>query len=316
MAEIIKTIARQNKQAVAVAINTVLKGERKRLFEEMLTEVAEVLTPPEKKKKTDEPHGIPSDDKVFEDDILPQIVTGIKNYLTQQNRSIDLQWNVDFGFIDTIHEGKLENIEIIKFTHDKILAAEQKLTSILLLTAYARGLSYLAARPFVKGNIKEWYKKEFDVSFPLICRYQQVGMLIMTYPGLMVTGLSFVQCTKHHNRLVEHLIKNKELASQLRTVIMLSVHGNGLDIAPADVNSIPRQHGSLNTDPDYIYEKDNWYKEIASSNKTDQHINSFVKDAAEKRQENEMRNKTKNLAVQDYFPPLSIKCSGDLCKKK
>ena len=51
MAEVIKTIARQNKQAVAVAINTVLKGDRKRLFEDMLNEVAEVLTPPEKKKK-------------------------------------------------------------------------------------------------------------------------------------------------------------------------------------------------------------------------------------------------------------------------
>ena len=104
MAEIIKTIARQNKQAVAVAINTVLKGDRKRLFEEMLNEVAEVLTPPEKKKKTGEPYGIPSDDKLFEDDILPQIVTGINTYLAQQNRSIDLQWNVDFGFIDLIKE--------------------------------------------------------------------------------------------------------------------------------------------------------------------------------------------------------------------
>jgi hypothetical protein len=315
MAEQIKAIARANKQAVAVAIKTALKGDRKRIFEDMLNEVAEVLTSPEKKKRTDEPCEIPSDDKLFENDILPQIVTGINTYLNQQNRSIDLQWNVDFGFIDLIHEGKLNTMEIIKFTHDKILVAEQKITSILLLTAYARGMSYLAARPFVSGEIKEWYKKEFNTSFRTVCRYQQVTMLLMTYPGLLVTGLSFMQCLKHHNRIIEHLIKNKELSSRLRTIVMLSVEGNAIEIAPANVKSIPRALGQLNTDPDYMYEKDTSYKEIAVDKKTDEHINCYVKDAAEKRQENEMREKAKNLAVQDYFPPLTIHCSGTLCRK-
>ena len=156
-ANIIKVISRQSTQAVAVAIKTVLKGERKRNFQEMLNEVADALSAlPEKKEKTDKPYGIPSDEKVFEDDICPQIKSGITTYLDKLNRSIDLQWNVDFGFIDTIHEGKMDNIEIIKFTQDEILAAEQTLTNILLLTAYARGIAYLAARPFVTGNIKEW----------------------------------------------------------------------------------------------------------------------------------------------------------------
>ena len=38
MAEQIKAIARANKQAVAVAIKTALKGDRKRIFEDMLNE--------------------------------------------------------------------------------------------------------------------------------------------------------------------------------------------------------------------------------------------------------------------------------------
>ena len=176
----------------------------------------------------------------------------------------------------------MNNIEIIKFTYEKIIAAEQKLTSILLLTAYARGMSYLAARPFVSGDIKEWYNKEFKTPFRTVCRYQQVTILLMTYPGLLVTGLSFMQCLKHHNRIIEHLIKNEELASHLRTVVMLSVQGNGFEIAPAEVKSIPRAHGKLNTDPDYVYEKDNWYKETAGDNKTDQNIDYFFKETSQR----------------------------------
>ena len=223
----------------------------------MIKEVIEVLTPTqEKKKKTDQQYGIPSDKKVFEDDILPQIESAITTYLARQNRSIDLQWNVNLDFLQIIDEGKMESLDIIKDTYEKILAEEKKLTNILLLTAYARGLSYLAARPFVKGNIKVFYQQEFATSYVTVTRYQRLAMMIMAYPGLLVTGLSFLECLKHHNRILDHLVKNKPLASKLRTVVIVSVQGIGFEVVPVDVNTVPRVQGKLNTDPDCVYEKD------------------------------------------------------------
>ena len=107
MAELIKELAHHSKQAINIAMNAVLKGDRKRQFQEMIKEVIEVITPEtEKKQKTDQTHGLPSDKKVFEDDIIPQIESGITVYLAQQNRSIDLHWNVNLEFLDIIDEGK------------------------------------------------------------------------------------------------------------------------------------------------------------------------------------------------------------------
>jgi hypothetical protein len=300
MAELIKELAKHNKEAVGLAISTVLKGDKKRQFEVMLKEVIDHLpSPPAKKRKTETKKQIrlPSNKSTFEEDILPQIELGITSYLNQQNQSIDLKWNFDPSFMDTIQQGRLETLQIIKETHDKIVLQEKTITNIRLLTAYARGVSYMAARRFVKGAITQWYEQEFGTPYKTVYRYQQLAMLIKCFPGILVTGLTFMDCVNNNNEIREHLSTNKQLAKKLRTVVLLCAQGKGVEVVPAQVEALP-------------------ITSTAEDETVDQLVAWFELEFKANRQETELGNKTKNLAVLDVYPPVSINCSGKLCQTR
>ena len=212
MATLIKKLAKHNKEAIATSINASLKGDRKRKFADMLKSVMEHLPcPPNKKRKTVH---LPSNKRMFKEDILPKLQLGINSYLADQNRSLDLHWNIDLTFMNTIQQGKLETLQIIKETHDVIVIQEKNITNIRLLTAYARGVSHMAARRFVTGAITEWYEQEFHTPYPTIYHYQQLAMLIQSFPGLLVTGLTYTDTVNHNKEIREHLSKNNELAKK------------------------------------------------------------------------------------------------------
>ena len=190
------------------------------------------------------------------------------------------------------------------------MSEEKILTNMQLLVAYARGLSYIAARPFVTGDINDFYQKEFGTSFVHVSRYTRIASLIMIYPGILVTELSFAQCVKHYKEIVNNLAWNEELAKKLKTVIVVSAQGKGVQVSPANVNKAPRATVDLSTDPDFPYEKDTWYnKDIAAEEKKDNDIddliNWFIEESKEKREDNALTEKTQNLTVLNLnIPPL------------
>ena len=85
--------------------------------------------------------------------------------------------------------------------------------------------------------------------------------MILAYPGLLVSGLSFTQFTKHYAHLETQLLKKSsaDLVDQLRTVVVISAQGVGIQVKPAEVRIVPKSNMKYGTDPDYINENSVWY---------------------------------------------------------
>ena len=52
---------------------------------------------------------------------------------------------------------------------------------------------------------------------------------------------------------------NKDLADKLRAHVTITVQNKGVDIESADVEGVPKLKIPLLTNPDFVYEKDDWY---------------------------------------------------------
>ena len=264
MADILKELSSYSAETLNVAINSVLKEDSKRKqFEENLKAIAAVLESPSssKKKKVEKRHTIPSDKTVFEEFIVPQVREFADKYDEYEKRAQDPQWNLDLSFVDKIANGEFSDMMTIKSIHAEILIQEQVATSIQLTIAYHRGLLYLLARQFVgkDTDIKKWFISKFNVAYATIHRYQSFAMLIQAYPRLLVSSLSFAQITKHHNRILDYLSANKDLADKLRAHVTITVQNKGVDIESADVEGVPKLKIPLLANPDFVYETDDWY---------------------------------------------------------
>ena len=261
MAAIIKSISCHSVEAVNLAINTVLR-ENKQQFEENLKKLADVLDlePPTKKKTPVRRYTIPSSQRMFNDQVLPQIRAGVEEYNCAENKLVELKWNINLSFVDELTNNDTGSLEDLKKVHSLIIGQEKTANNIHLIVAYHRGLLYLRAREFVgkEENMKEWYVREFNVAYITVHRYQLFALLINAYPRLLVCRLSFTQLTKHHDNILKHLAKDRDLADKLGSHATISVQGKGVDIEPGDMESVPRRGIPLSVDPDFVYERDEW----------------------------------------------------------
>ena len=112
-------------------------------------------------------------------------------------------------------------------------------------------------------NVKEFMENEFDVSYATIYRYEIFYELILVYPRLIVTDLSFSQIILHYNRLLAYLEKDTELAIQLAYHVTLYAQNKPVDITPVKGIYL-KTHTSLvlNTGPDCVYERNDWYDSL------------------------------------------------------
>jgi len=264
MAAVIKSIAGFSEEAVNVAINCVFSSDedKKRVFEENLNAVVNILnTSNSQRTKTRKRRLVPSDTKIFRENVLPQIQKAIEKYEKVEETSVDEEWKLNFSFIDKFEKAELTDLTTMKSVHAVITEQEKIAKKAHLVIAYHRGLLYLNSRKFAKEgeNIKEFFAREFNISYATVNRYMQFTMLIKAYPRLLVSELSFTQFSKHHNRLLKYFDEDKNLADRLRTYITISVQNKGIDIEPANVLSVPRAAIRLRVDPDYVYEEDQWY---------------------------------------------------------
>mgnify|MGYP003525763012 FL=1 len=72
---------------------------------------------------------------------------------------MDLTWNLNLEFVEMFTYGQLISLTVIKETHGIIIEQEKVTENIHLLTAFYRGLSYLLARKYMEGNVKEFFSQ-------------------------------------------------------------------------------------------------------------------------------------------------------------
>ena len=154
-------------------------------------------------------------------------------------------------------------IDQLKGCHDQIVHAEMTTHRLHLITALHRGKLYLRARCFnnAKTTMKDLYKELFGVSYPTAIRYENFATLILSYPKLIVCGLTFDQLVKHHNRLLKLLESDMhlDLLDKLRSSVTFEVQGKHFDLEPHDIQ-LYFHDIKLNTDADWSFEKNSWYK--------------------------------------------------------
>ena len=287
----IQEIRTHAKEAVDIAINHFMTDEEKKQLNVLLNKLNSALKAPVPKKKKPEGkrHKIPDDKEFLVKKIIPQIRENIKKYDDQQNSHIGLTWRLNLTFIEEFNEGKIVSLDIIKKTLQDIKESEQITTNIHLLTAFFMGMSYLMSRQYAEGSVKAWFRKEFNVSYVKAKTYENFTILIKTYPGLIVCGLSFTQLTKHRERLLTFLETDLELAEVLRTNVTIRAQGRNVNINHMTVDNIPCSSFKPSTDPDNVYESDDWYSDDQSADEDadfNQEVVGFiVKEAAEARME-------------------------------
>ena len=249
-------------EAVDMAVENVMTQDEKLQFNYLLKKLHSALKTPSQKKKKQEgkEHRIPAAKDLFEENVMSQIRRNIKKFEGQQNRSIDLNWDLNLKFVEEFTDAKLISLDKIKATHQVIIEQENMTSNIHLLTAYYRGLSYIFARKYVTGPVKNWFRKEFNVCYAKVHRYENLAILIKSYPGLLVCGLTLNQFYKHRERLLTYLEKDPELSKQLRTEVDVMVQGCDAEVKPLTIDIIPSTTIKHTTDPDQVYESDDWYE--------------------------------------------------------
>ena len=67
---------------------------------------------------------------------MTQNTEKIATYISQQNRAMDLEWEIYISVTDAINSGQLTNLEVIKKTQSVIIEQEKTIQSIHLLVAF------------------------------------------------------------------------------------------------------------------------------------------------------------------------------------
>jgi hypothetical protein len=157
MADTIKQIASSSAEAVQVAINSVLAGQKaRRQFEENLKSIADLLVAPSTKKRKRGGCTIPSDKAIFTQKIIPQIREAVERYEDSVTKAVEVKWKVHFSFVEKFDNKQLATLEDMILVHKELIEQERIVTNFHLVIAYHRGLLYIKARKFViVGNIKE-----------------------------------------------------------------------------------------------------------------------------------------------------------------
>ena len=274
-------------EAVDMAVENAMTQDEKIQFNELLKKLHSALKTPAQKKKKQEgkEHGIPAAKDLFEEKVIPQIRRNINKFEGQQNRSIDLNWDLNLKFVEEFTDGKLTSLDIIKKTHQVIADQESMTSNIHLLTAYYRGLAYLLARNYVTGPVKAWFRKEFNIGFSVVQRYENLTILIKSYPGLLVCGLTLNQLYKHRERLLTYLEKQPDLATQLKIQVNIMAQGCDAEVKPLSIDVIPSSTIKHTTDPDLVYESDQWYQSAEEDGNIDDIVVLVHKEGEEARVE-------------------------------
>ena len=252
MSASIKHIASFTEETIDTALRCTLSGDERETFEATLKRIGDSLVKSPKAKKTEKRAGLPSAKTIFYENIVPQIRQKLAEYEQQENSGVDVAWNLelkyrtDFSAITDL--GKLREI------HAQIVIEEQSVRNLELIVVFHRGLLYLSACNLapVDVNIKDWFTKEFGVSYIVALRYLAFACLILRYPRLIVCGLTFSQIVKHKDRIMTYLEDDTELAAQLSVAVNIAAQNKPVDIFPSE--SLPVPEGKFNVDPDYIYE--------------------------------------------------------------
>ena len=185
----------------------------------------------------------------------------------------------------------------------KITEQERTIQNLQLLIVFMRGYVYLSAWPFAEKPVDLWYESQFGAKYPNIKRYRQFAELILVYPGLLVSELTFSQITKHYRRIQEHLLKTADLAEKLRTEVLLSAQDIGIKVKPAEIQIMNKYKTKFSKDPDYVYETAEWYGQTSGKEPVDD-LNEIVgwiqneaKTAAEEK-EKELSEKIEAFSVE------------------
>jgi hypothetical protein len=278
MAELIKYISTFSEDAVRMAIERVVVDKNKReVFVDILTTVKSVLpkTLARKKKMVKLFHQ--TDEHIFTQIIIPQIVEKLTNYDRAEMVGNPVVWKVSLDFIDGVDYRKMD-MEELKGKHDKILHAEQTLICLDLVVKYHRGLVYYRARevnaaaqgastsgPAAGGeqsesrtggaaaalSVKKMFPVEFGIGYATAMRYITFSATMKRYPRMFISELSYAQISKHQQRLLEYLGKHQELHDQLSQPLYVEAHDAVVDIVPADI-AVPTK--VYDVDPDYVYD--------------------------------------------------------------
>ena len=198
----------------------------KKTFEDTLNSIAAKLVKPTRKRKM--VSVLPSDDVVFRNNVVPQIREKLAEYEDQNNKGNDVAWNIALSYNSDF---STTDLTALKATH-ALIVKEDTIHNLKLIVVFHRGLLYLSARRLAQAdaNIRDWFIKEFGVSYVVALRYQAFAALILRYPRLIVCGLSFTQIMKHKNRIIKYLKDDTELATKLTDVVNISAQDRPIDI--------------------------------------------------------------------------------------
>jgi hypothetical protein len=163
MAELIKYISTFSEDAVRMAIERVVDKDKREVFVDILTTVKSVLpkTLPRKKERVKLFHQ--TDEHIFTQLIIPQIIQNLKNYDRAEMDGNPVVWKVSLDFIDGVDYRQM-GMEELKGKHAKILHAEQTLICLDLVVKYHRGLVYYRAREVNAAAAALNVKKCFQLS--------------------------------------------------------------------------------------------------------------------------------------------------------
>ena len=138
MAAVIKSIAGFSEEAVNVAINCVFSSDedKKRVFEENLNAVVNILnTSNSQRTKTRKRRLVPSDTKIFRENVLPQIQKAIEKYEKVEETSVDEEWKLNFSFIDKFEKAELTDLTTMKSVH-AVITEQEKIAKRLILSSH------------------------------------------------------------------------------------------------------------------------------------------------------------------------------------
>lgn len=170
--------------------------------------------------------------------IAPQIKARVTVF-RQTHKDVDVSVNFSFKDIFT-----LSLDELIK-EHSRVLQVEETLNILSLVTAYQRGMIYMAAhqKMYVKEDYEKWLKMNFGICYHTALGYMTVTGLLKSYPTLFVADLSFSQLRKHHRRIREFMKTEEALHGPVTFL-------TGDTIEPGDITVCSKKFSG---DPDHRY---------------------------------------------------------------
>lgn len=102
--------------------------------------------------------------------------------------------------------------------------------------------------------------------YTTVWRYVLFAKLVLKYPRLIVSELSFRQIIKYHKEIQKYLETDIELAEALKLHVTIYAQNRFLDITAVDMDSVPSTNVPPVLDPDYVYEDDSWYPDNTFNN--------------------------------------------------